>query len=480
MSNFRRFIRNARTKIICTIGPASSSIEIISKLIAKGMDVARLNFSHSTHEVHAQLIQNIRLASKELGKEVGILQDLQGPKIRIGKVENDSVWLQEQQEFVVTTQQLEVGNSKIVSVNYPNIIEDAQQSTKILIDDGYIILEVVSVSEDKIVTKVVKGGQLKSNKGFIIPMVKTSIPAITDKDIADLKFGLENGVDLVAMSFVRSARDIVELKTIMKLYGKILPVIAKIERAEAIENIDEIINESDGIMIARGDLGLEMDAEKVPVLQKEITRKCRLKGKPVIIATQMLESMIQNPRPTRAEASDVANAVFDGADSLMLSAETSVGNYPVEAVDYMNKIILEAESNQSFVEKQVGSEVDAPNYIYDAVARASCVLSEQIDADGIIALTKNGFTPINLAKYRPKSPIIALTDSVDVIRKLSYVWGVDGFIFQPSNNQNLNNEIVNFIQQSGIPKRVNKFVVTTCSTATSIDADNSIRILVCK
>ncbi len=470
-------IRNLKAKIIATIGPATESQEMIEKLIEKGMDVARINFSHSNHEKHKSLIEKIRKTSKKVGKEIAILQDLQGPKIRIGTVENDAVDLKDGEQITITTKDLANGSSKIVSTNHKSLPNEVKPGMTILLDDGYIILEAEKVTETDVVCRIKKGGLLKSKKGIVVPGSKSQAPSITEKDIEDLKFGLKNGVDLVALSFVRSEKDIIELRAMMKIIGKILPVIAKIERAEALEKIENIIKEADGIMVARGDLGLELEAEKVPIVQKEIVRKCRYYGKPVIIATQMLESMISNPRPTRAEASDVANAVLDGADALMLSAETSVGNYPVQAVDYMHRIIFEAERDEFSQAFQKKDLVFHSTEIYDAIANASAQLAEQIKAKGIIALTENGFTAINIAKYRPTIPIFALTENIETIRKLSFVWGVESFHFQKGENRSKIEDIIDFISKNKIGNNGDRFVVATCRPGASPRNENSVRII---
>ncbi len=423
-----------KTKIICTIGPATKGVDNLVKLIENGMDAARLNFSHGTHEIHRQNIEDIRDASEITGKEVAILMDLQGPKIRTGKIEGGSAVLEDGAEFIITVDDLEFGNSERVCTSYKNLINEVKPGKTILLDDGYIILNIEDINGSNIITRVEKGGTLKDNKGIITPGVSSAAPSLSLKDIEDLKFGMKHGVDAVALSFVRSEKDIMELKTAMKLFGgPSLPVIAKIERYEGYEDIEDIIAEADGIMVARGDLGLEMPAEQVPVLQKEIIRRCNLKGKPVIVATQMLESMIQNPRPTRAEASDVANAVIDGADCVMLSGETSVGAYPFDAVDYMNRIIRIVEDQyyskdrKTFLMRHNEPAIEFnghPNDISDALGRASCVIAEQIDASAVISLTMSGYTANNIAKYRTRIPIIALTDSRDTVRFLSFVWGV--------------------------------------------------------
>ncbi|ROL58206.1 pyruvate kinase [Bacteroidetes/Chlorobi group bacterium Naka2016] len=470
-------IKNAKAKIISTIGPATESVDKIVQMIEKGMDVARLNFSHNTHSKYKEIIDNIRNASKKTGKEIAILQDLQGPKIRIGLVENDAVEIKNGGQLIITTEEIPIGNDKIVSTNHKALPSEVKPGMTILLDDGYIILVAEKVTDKEIVCKVQKGGLLKSKKGIVVPGTKSQAPSITEKDIEDLKFGLENGIDLVALSFVRSEKDIIELRAMMKVLGKVLPIIAKIERAEAIESIDNIIQEANGIMVARGDLGLELDAEKVPIVQKEIIRKCRYYGKPVIIATQILESMINNPRPTRAEASDVANAVLDGADALMLSAETSVGSYPIEAVDYMNRIILEAERVE-FQSNQFQKDlVFHSSEIFDAIANASTLLAEQIKANGIVALTQNGFTAINIAKYRPKIPIFAFTERIETVRKLAYVWGIESFLFPHTDYKTKIDDVVVFIQKNKIGKTGDKFVVATCTPIASPKSENSIKII---
>lgn len=471
------FRTETRTKIIATIGPATSSVESIAKLIEKGVDVVRLNFSHNTLKEHSNLIQNVRRASQKTGREIAILQDLQGPKIRIKNLKNGFVVLQDDSDFIITINDIPYGNENIVATNHTTLTEEVKIGSTILLDDGYIILKVTKIEDGNIHTKVIKGGKLSDNKGIVVPGAKSSASSISEKDLSDLKFGLENGVDLVALSFVRSERDIIELRTAMKLYSRIVPIIAKIERLEAVERINEIIAEADGIMVARGDLGLEADPERVPLIQKTIVQKCRYFGKPTIIATQMLESMINNPRPTRAEASDVANAVIDGADCLMLSAETSIGKYPIESVDYMNKIIREVEKDSNLHTSSKMDKIFTPNETWDAIARASCILAEQIKAEGIIALTKRGFTALNIAKYRPNVPIIALTESSDVVRWLSFVWGVEAFVLPEFNNANSNEQIKNFLKDKINAKQNENYVVATCSKPDEVKNENIIKIL---
>lgn len=416
---------HSKTKIICTIGPASSSVENLIKLIDCGMDIARLNFSHGTYDQHKETISNIRSACDIVGKQIAILQDLQGPKIRIGKFDNDFAELENGQEFKITTDKNQLGNSECVSTNYSHIVLDVKPGNTLLLDDGYIILKVKRVSSNEIITVVEKGGKLKSNKGIICQGSSFSAPAMSEKDVEDLRFGLSCDIDAVALSYVRSVRDILELKTAMKIFGKQVGVVAKIERPEALDHVDEIISECDSIMIARGDLGLEMPPELVPIIQKDIIVKCNNQGKPVITATQMLESMISNPRPTRAEASDVANAVYDGTDCVMLSGETSVGTYPFEAVQYMNIITKTVEDHILEQGDKYFAHIQYNDDVYDALGRASVLLAEQISAKAIVTLTTNTQTAKSIAKYRPKIPIIGLTNNVNTYRRLNFVWGCE-------------------------------------------------------
>ena len=423
-----------RTKIICTIGPVTSSVENLVKLINAGMDVARLNFSHGKHEDHLEMIQNIREASKIAGKNIPIMQDLQGPKIRTGKLINNAVELKDDQEFIITTNELELGNEFKVGTTYPELHKDVHGSRTLLLDDGYIILEITKVVGKDIHTRVIKGGILKNNKGIIAPGATFSTPTLSDKDLEDLRFGLNSGVDVVALSFIRNVKDIYELKTAMKIFGRSVAVVAKIELPDAVKNIIEIIRETDGVMVARGDLGLELPPEKLPLLQKEIIGRCNYDGKPVITATQMLESMIYNPRPTRAEASDVANAVIDGSDCVMLSGETSIGRYPFDTVEYMSKIIKTVEEKYYTKNSRHRIKIKPSDDVFDAMGSASCQIADQINAAAIVALTSSTFTTKNIAKFRPRIPIIGVTDDEVIQRRLNFVWGVNS-ILAPNTNE---------------------------------------------
>jgi pyruvate kinase len=421
-----------RAKIICTIGPASRESAVLRRLVDAGMDIARLNFSHGTHDEHAETIRRIRQVETDAGRPIAILQDLQGPKIRTGSVPDDGVELHDGAAFTITTDDIGAGSAERVSTAYQALTSDVREGQTILLDDGYIALNVEEVRGSDVRTRVVKGGVLRSNKGIIVPGATISAPPLSEKDIEDLRFGLDAGVDTVALSFVRSERDIIELKTAMKLFGRAVPIIAKIERYEGFSDIEDIIAEADGIMVARGDLGVEMPAEQVPVLQKHIIRRCNFYGKPVITATQMLESMIGQPRPTRAEASDVANAVLDGTDCVMLSGETSIGSYVLEAVEYMDRIVRAIEKNG--VKTSVGGHdvpADTQLNVADAIGRASCVIAEQIKAGAIVSLTTSGGTARVIAKYRPAVPILALTDSEQTMRQLAFTWGVTPVLIPP-------------------------------------------------
>ena len=426
MNRLRMF---GNTKIVCTIGPSSQAVDRLVTLIRAGMDVARLNFSHGSHDEHLGVIRNMGDASKQTGEAITILQDLSGPKIRTGVVKDHSVTLKEGQRFIFTIDET-VGDEKRVSTTYKALPKDVRKGDTILVDDGKIKMTVIGATTRDVQCEVLNGGILSDKKGMNLPGVKVSASSLTEKDLEDLKFGLANDVDYIALSFVRKGEDIKHLREVIIREGKKgikIPIIAKIEKPEAVENIDEIIAESDCIMVARGDLGVELPPEEVPLIQKMIVRKCNEAGKPVIIATQMLESMIESPRPTRAEANDVANAVLDGTDAVMLSAETSVGKYPIEAVTTMDKIIRQAETvrHDRLDEREEGTRnVDR----FDAIARAAAVLAKQLNATAIVPLTHSGSTALRISKYRPTAPILAITGRERILRRLNLVWGVRGLI----------------------------------------------------
>jgi pyruvate kinase len=409
----------AKTKIVCTIGPASQNKDVLSGMIREGMNVARLNFSHGTHEAHAEVIENIRFASEEERTPVAVLQDLCGPKIRVGDIESPGIRL-EAGDTLILTNQPAGGKANRVSVSYPDLPSDVEKGDVILLADGMMELEVLHTTKQDIECRVVIGGILTSHKGINLPSGTISTPSLTDKDKEDLDFGLAHDVDFVALSFVRRPEDIEDVKEIIRNAGKKIPVIAKIEKHEAVANIDAIIGAADGIMVARGDLGVEIPLERVPGIQKQTVRKANAAGKPVIIATQMLRSMVDAPRPTRAEATDVANAVLDGTDALMLSEETAAGNHPVKAVAYMRRI---AESAQISLEYEKSFEMITDIHVSESVAHAACILADHLKAAAIIASTHSGFTAAQLSRFRPRSRIIALSPDKITVRRLCLYWG---------------------------------------------------------
>lgn len=422
----RKDLTMRKTKIVCTIGPASESEEMLQKLIEAGMNVARLNFSHGSHEEHAARINNIRKVANKMGKIVGILLDTKGPEIRTHKMENDAIELKSGQTIDISMNEV-LGTNECFSITYEKLIEDVQVGSIILLDDGLIELVVTKINNSNgiITTFVQNAGTLKNNKGVNVPGVSVQLPGITEKDAKDILFGIEQGVDFIAASFVRRAKDVLEIRELLeKNNGSYIQIIPKIENQEGVDNIDEIIQHSDGLMVARGDLGVEIPAEEVPLVQKSLIQKCNAAGKPVITATQMLDSMQRNPRPTRAEASDVANAILDGTDAIMLSGETAAGLYPVESVQTMDKIAKRTENAidyRSIVTKlSKAREVNLTDAIGQAVAHTAINLKVK----AVIAPTESGHTAKMISKFRPGVPIIAVTSSDLPSRKLTLVWGV--------------------------------------------------------
>ena len=407
-------------KIVCTLGPASNSSEMIERLMVAGMDVARLNFSHGTHEDHSRTIKRLREASARLSKPIGILADLQGPKIRTGPLKDKRpVPLIAGQRFTISILSM-VGTSEGVSTTYKRMPRDVSRGDRILLGDGLIELQVLSTTSTSVLCRVVNGGMLGEHKGINLPGVKLKIPAVTPKDHADLVFALKQGANFVAVSFVRSAKDVLLAKKAISREKQDVPVIAKLEKPEAIDNLDEILSVSDAVMVARGDLGVEMSPEKVPVVQKQIIARACEARRAVITATQMLESMTLNPRPTRAEASDVANAVFDGSDALMLSAETASGAYPLEAVQMMDRIIREAEANNMRILRPQPAQFN----IAETASELICHASEELQMKVIAVFTESGFTARLVSKHRPRRPIIAFSTIQETRRRLSLNWGV--------------------------------------------------------
>ena len=419
-----------KTKIVCTIGPASESIEKLTQLMEAGMNVARLNFSHGSHEEHAARITNIREAAKQTGKTIAILLDTKGPEIRTHDFENGQAELKTGQEVIISMEQV-LGTAEKFSVSYTGLYDDVDTGSRILIDDGLIELEVIGKANGEIRTKVLNSGLVKNKKGVNVPNVSIKLPGITEKDVQDILFGVEQGVDFIAASFVRKASDILEIRELLAEKGaKHIQIIPKIENQEGIDNIDAILEVSNGLMVARGDLGVEIPPEEVPLVQKSLINKCNLQGKPVITATQMLDSMQRNPRPTRAEASDVANAIFDGTDAIMLSGETAAGQYPVESVKMMATIATRVERSlvyQDIFRKRI--EEVRPS-IADAICQSVAHTALSLDVVAIVAPTESGHTAKMISKYRPKSPIIAVSADDRVCRKLALVWGVQAYLAQ--------------------------------------------------
>ena len=409
------------SKIVCTIGPASKSRRVVEKLLRAGMDVARLNFSHGTHEEHAANIALLRVAALEQGKTISILADLQGPKIRTGALAGSQpVYLSAGQQFVITTARI-LGDSTRVNTTFTPLPREVHTGDRILLSDGLIELRVTQVRGREVICKVVNGGALGENKGINLPGIRLRVPALTPKDKEDLKFALKHDADYIAVSFVRRPEDVLQAKTLIRKAGKDTPVIAKLEKPEAIENLDAILRAADGVMVARGDLGVEMRPERVPVVQKTIIARAREFRRPVITATQMLESMTGNPRPTRAEASDVANAIFDGSDAVMLSAETASGKYPVDAVEMMARIIEEAEKSiTEFPRPSMQEQLKVP----ETVAELVCHASRELHMKLIAVFTHSGFTARLVSRYRPLVPIIAFSPEAATRRRMALIWGV--------------------------------------------------------
>ena len=418
-----------RTKIVATIGPSSSSKEVLKEMILAGLNVCRLNFSHGAYEDHAEVIENIRSLNDELGLNVAILADLQGPKIRTGEMQKSGVHLEVNETVLVQTDPVE-GTEKVFSINYSRLPEDVKKGELILLDDGKLMLEVTKTDRKKQITcKVIQGGMLSSNKGVNFPNTRISMPSLTEKDEKDLSFAIEQDVDWIGLSFVRSARDMIDLKHKISSAGAKAKVIAKIEKPEALECIDDIINESDGIMVARGDLGVEIPFQNVPLTQKMLIDKGIKYAKPVIVATQMMESMITQMTPTRAEVNDVANAVLDGADAVMLSGETSVGKYPVEVISTMSRIVCEMESHDGIYYKEEPPEKNKERFISDSICYNSCRLAQRVDVDAIITMSFSGYTAYKIASQRPKANIFVFTSNRKILTQLNLVWGVRAFYY---------------------------------------------------
>ncbi|MCP1125469.1 pyruvate kinase [Bacillus sp. AFS018417] len=417
-----------KTKIVCTIGPASESIEKLEQLMGAGMNVCRLNFSHGSHEEHGARIKTIREAAKKTGKTVAILLDTKGPEIRTHDFVDGQAELKTGAEVVISTEQV-LGTAEKFSVTYAGLYDDVDAGSRILIDDGLIELEVIGKANGDIRTKVLNSGTVKNKKGVNVPNVSIKLPGITEKDIQDIIFGIGQNVDFIAASFVRKASDVLEIRELLEEHGaQHIQIIPKIENQEGIDNIDSILEVSDGLMVARGDMGVEIPPEEVPLVQKRLIKKCNVLGKPVITATQMLDSMQRNPRPTRAEASDVANAIFDGTDAIMLSGETAAGLYPLEAVQMMANIAIRVEKSLQYEDMFQKRLKEQSSTITDAISQSVAHTAIALDVAAIVAPTESGYTAKMISKYRPKSPIVAVTSNEQVCRRLALAWGVQAYM----------------------------------------------------
>ena len=455
-----------RTKIIATVGPACDTYDKLLELVKAGVNVFRLNFSHGSHEDKVKIIEFIRQMNKTEPYNIAILADLQGPKLRVGEIENNALDVKAGDILSFTNEKC-IGTKERIYVSYPNLYSDVKLGNCIMIDDGKIEVRVVEISPNHDVkVVVVMGGVLSSKKGINLPETKISLPALTEKDLIDLEFIIEQNVDWIALSFVREVRDITSLKNILKERNSKAKVIAKIEKPEAIANLRDIIIESDGIMIARGDLGVELPVEKVPLIQKEIIRKCMHRAKPVIVATQMMESMIDRIKPNRSEISDVANAVLEGADALMLSAETATGNHPTLVIETMCKIILEVEKNAYDYDRDdiLAPQSHSPSFLSDALCYTACKLAQDVQADALIGMTESGYTAFMLSSYRPKSLLYIFSKEKSLINQLSLSWGVRALFY--NDEESLDDIIfdqINILKERGFLKP-GDLVVNTGST----------------
>lgn len=473
----QKFIESRKVKIVCTLGPATNSYEKILAVAKAGMDVARFNFSHGSYEDHQKRFDWVRQASAEIKKPIAILQDLQGPKIRVRKFEKDQIELTQGQRFTLTIREV-LGNEKEASVSYPTFNKDVKPHDTILLDDGNLTLKVIEVQDTDVHCEVVYGGILKNNKGVNLPGSILSVESLTDKDREDLSFGLKLGVDYVALSFVQKPEDIKLIKELIYYHGKDTPVIAKIEKPQAVTRITEILELTDGVMIARGDMGVEMQVHEVPPIQKEIIALCNKKGKPVITATQMLESMIYNPRPTRAEATDVANAVLDGTDAVMLSAETASGAYPIEAVEHMHNIIVAIEKRRN----EPWNQRDKPHAdAYTealAIGEAATRAAEVMKAGKIACLTDSGTTAKLISRFRPSRPIIALSPSEKALRRLALYWGVWGMQVGDfrDNVDDAVFSVIELLKSRNLVRKDEKLVITAGLPFTLKRESNMLRI----
>jgi len=453
--------KHAKTKILATLGPATETIETLGAIIDQGVDAIRLNFSHKNHSYYEGVFKTIDKARKEKKLPITVLQDLQGPKIRVGELSEEEIKLVSGQTIEITTEKI-LGTKNLISTSYEPLPKDANIGDRVLIDDGLIHLRVQEKKENSIICKIEEGGTLKPRKGMNLPGMKLSTPSVTEKDLADLEFGLEHNIDYVALSFVRDSNDIIKLRKWIKSRGYDIPIIAKIEKEEAVLNFEKILAHSDGIMVARGDLGVELNPQAVPIIQKNIIRRCNELGKLVITATQMLESMINNPVPTRAEASDVANAVLDGTDVVMLSAETSVGKYAPETVNIMNDILERAEAN-IHMKKRIKYETPQTlnDNILDALGKGIARMSDQVNVVSIIALTEFGNRARVISKFRPKVPILAVSNKFKIMNSINIHWGVKSIFYDYMDKEDeAIQTAINYLKENDIAKEGDIVLVT--------------------
>ncbi len=449
-----------RTKIVCTIGPSIDTEEKIGDLITAGMDVARLNLSHGSREDHLRRLDMIRTVAERMKMNVGIMFDTRGPEVRTGDLAEESVYLADGEQFILTTEKI-IGTKKRVSVTYPDLHLDISAGCTILIDDGLINLEVTEIKGQDIICRVIHGGELRSYKGLNTPGTKICLPAMGEEDKVDLKLALDQEASFLAASFTRSAEDVLEVRRLVEEYGGQIMIIAKIESREGVENYDSILEVADGVMVARGDLGVEIPPEEVPLLQKQFIHKCNLAGKPVITATQMLDSMIRNPRPTRAEASDVANAIFDGSDAVMLSGETAMGRFPIEAVNTMSRIAEKTEEGLDYVSILEKMTQTVKKTVTDAISYATSHIAAELRADAILTATQSGQTARMVSKYRPRAPIIAVSSRRQIANQLTLTWGVKAVICPPvSSTDDMFSNAIQASLKEGMINEGNLVVIT--------------------
>ncbi|NQW43593.1 MAG: pyruvate kinase [Bacteroidetes bacterium] len=466
-----------KTKIIATIGPATSSREMIKNIVLAGVDVCRLNFSHGNYADHEEVIQNIRSVNEELNSDICILQDLQGPKLRVGLIENDGVILVEGTQITLTSKE-EIGTAERICIRYINLTKDVKPGESILLDDGKLEVRIDTVlNEHDVLVTVIQGGILKPKKGFNLPHTDVSFPSLTEKDLEDLAFGLAHNVEWIGLSFTRTAEDIIALKKLIAAAGKETRVVAKIEKPEAVKNIDSIIEVSDAIMIARGDLGVELPFQDLPLIQKNIIEKCLAAGKPVIVATQMMETMITNSTPTRAEVSDVANAVIDGADAVMLSGETSVGDFPVKVVETMEKIIRDVENDRRVYFKGIKPVQYSNTFISDEICFTAVRMSDHLNAKAIVGMTRSGYSANKISSFRPKANIYIFTSHKPLLKTMNLVWGVRGFYYDKfeSTDQTFS-DVIEKLTEEGMVKSGDRVIHTASMPIKNKSMANSIKI----